>query len=345
MKLWVAGSLLGVLCLGACTDIREAPHSSPPSPGPGGRPSGAPADPWADLSQGRPPRIAYVAGSRLIRPHAAPVRLPVGDRGISGVTPYAGGWLVADSVWFEGTNGLHFVKGGHLVRSWPSSHHCSSGSPVRSGDGRYVAWVTVRCPESDDTSIGAIHRARADGSQEVTEPIGSELAHVVGFLGSEVVYDRGFIGGARTTGFEGRSRVILRHGFVRATGAGGLLLVARGDRSRQVLDAYGTTLWHTAHGELVSFSPSGDSLLLVLGHRQGEIRDSRTGRVRGRLELPVGADPWSAAWESEAALLVPVHHHHRFAVVRVSSAAGAELATPLRPGHDGGPPYLLVASR
>lgn len=72
---------------------------------------------------------------------------------------------------------------------------------MTSVDGSYVAWVTLRCPESFDRSVGAVHRARADGSDEMTHSVGPGLANVVGFLERSVVYNAGFRDGAWITNF------------------------------------------------------------------------------------------------------------------------------------------------
>lgn len=192
----------------AASSVTPADATIPPSSKP--LPLAQPAQPfsWAALPLGRPPVVAYVRGHRYVTPHGPNVQLPIDRQGVSGVVAFSGGLLVSGATYFEGTDSLDLVKHGTRVRSWPSSHHCSSGTPVASPDSRYAAWVTVRCPETDDQTVGAVHRARRDGSGETTQPVGVGLAGVVGFLGRRVVYNSGFQDGAWVTDFRGDARRI-----------------------------------------------------------------------------------------------------------------------------------------
>ena len=191
---------------------------------------------------------------------------PRGRRGVSGVVVFSGGLLVSDAAYFEGTNGLALVRHGKPVESWPSFDHCPSGTPVASADGRFVAWVTVRCPESLDRSAGAVHRATANGSNEATQQIGPGLANVVGFLGQELVYNLGFQDGAWITDFrDAPSRIPGVDRVASLSERTGLLIGQRGDRARVVVDADGSVRWRVATGSLVAFSPDESKVLAITG--------------------------------------------------------------------------------
>ncbi|GAA4698055.1 hypothetical protein GCM10023349_12470 [Nocardioides conyzicola] len=84
--------------------------------------------------------------------------------GVSGIVPYAGGFLVSDTLFFEGTVGLAVVREGRVVET-----HCSAGVPTRS-DG-WVTWLVASCPESADFITAELHRARPDGSEETVREI------------------------------------------------------------------------------------------------------------------------------------------------------------------------------
>ncbi|WP_418058563.1 hypothetical protein [Pimelobacter simplex] len=313
--------VLGVLALGRCDD----------SPAPG------PAAPWADLPAGPAPAVPYVDGRHYVTPGRT-WRLPGGRRGVSGVLPYADGLLVADATYFEGTNGLALVRHGRRV----DGSRCAGGTPVASPDGRYVAWVTLRCPESEDRSVGAVHRAAADGSGEVIRPIGPGVAQVVGFLGREVVHNRGFQDGAWRTGYDGTPvRIPGVDRVLDVSARGGLLVGQRGDRARLVVDSRGSVRWRATTGDLSWFSPDGSSVLAVDGRRLQVLR-SADGSARAGLDLPVGADPSSVVWEGERSLLVLVERSGRGAVVRLGLDGAAERATATRPVRPGRASYVLL---
>lgn len=100
--------------------------------------------------------------------------------------PYAGGQLVTDDRWFEGTVGLHLMRDGREVAAW-----CSSGAPIRSAD--LVAWVTLVCPESGEIGATVLHRARVDGSHRVDQRLPrrtdtSGSVSLLRFRGDDLVY-------------------------------------------------------------------------------------------------------------------------------------------------------------
>jgi hypothetical protein len=124
-----------------------------------GTASPSPRPALADLPIGALPRIGYVEHQAWVAPDGRRTRLPL-RYGVSGIVPYAGGFLVSDDRYFEGSVGLWFVTGAE-ARDLPG---CSSGPP-RQADG-WVWWMTAHCPESLDIVRAEIHRARPDGSDQ-----------------------------------------------------------------------------------------------------------------------------------------------------------------------------------
>jgi hypothetical protein len=256
---------------------------------------------------------------------------------------FAGGLLVSDATYFEGTNGIALVKDGTHVRSWPSGDHCSSGAPVGSADREYVAWATVRCPESTDTSIGAVHVARVDGTAEVTQPVGAERVAVVGFLGRSVIYNAGFIGGAWITSFDGHPRRIPGVDSVRSVSpATGALIGQLGDHARLVVDADGAIQWQARTGDLVLFSPDGTKVLSILTPSRVAALEARTGEMAATADLPAGADLESMVWETDRSLLALLPRDGKVAIVRVHLDGRIERATPALDLIGGQSPYVLV---
>lgn len=329
------------MALSACTGQVHDPGTPEPSrpPAAEGVPTGAT---WTDVSVGRTPVVPYVRDHLYIARDHAERALPAGRRGVSGVVAFSGGLLVSDAVYFEGTNGVALVRRGELVGSWPSSGHCSSGKPVASADGRSVAWVTVPCPETEDRSAGAVHRAALDGTHEVTQPIGAGLAQVVGFLGRGLVYNLGFQDGAWITNF--RDAPIRIPGVDRVAGLSeqtGLLIGQRGDRARLVVDARGAIRWRVPEGALVTFSPDGSKVLAVTGRRLSVLHGS-DGSTVTVLDLPLGIDPWTAVWETNRTLLAVMKRAGRVAIVRMDLDGHLERTTPAVPMKGGTARFVLL---
>ena len=120
-------------CGGAAPEPSSAPTSAPASMATASTTrSAAPADrqpALRDLPRGDAPALPYVDRASWVNPDGS--RLPIrADHGISDVAPYHGGWLVADTRFFEGTVGLALIDNeGDVVDEW-----CSSGGPVTSGN-------------------------------------------------------------------------------------------------------------------------------------------------------------------------------------------------------------------
>jgi hypothetical protein len=155
--------LLSAALTVSCGRTAESPETAPaPSEVPVA--AASPARPTlAGLPTGGPPRIGYVDHQVYVEPSGR--RTPLPRRlGVSGIVPYAGGFLVADTLYFEGTVGLNVVREGRVLET-----HCSAGVPTRA-DG-WVTWLVANCPESADFTTAAVHRARPDGSEETVREI------------------------------------------------------------------------------------------------------------------------------------------------------------------------------
>ncbi|WP_110205216.1 hypothetical protein [Nocardioides daejeonensis] len=290
---------------------------------------------WTGVPAGPRPRIAYGRRDVAFTPTGEVIGAP---RGLQGVLPYADGHLVADTRFFEGTNGLDLVVGGRTVESWPSAQHCSSGLPASSRTGDLVAWVTVRCPEGDDRSAGAVHRAASDGTGEVTVSLGGRTASVVGFLGDAVVYNSGFDRGAWITHFDAPPRRLPRVRSVVAVSSRLLLVrLAVGDA---VTNDAGEVRWRAEHDVLRSFSPDG-AAVLASRKRRLTIHTATTGEVRAGFDLPDGVRGDSIVWESDRTLLALAKRQGRVAIVRLSLDGSVERATPTVRVRRGTTSYVL----
>lgn len=310
----------------------DAPAASvaPPTP---------PAIELRDLPLGDPPQVSYLEGKqRLITPDQT-VQLPRLPTQPSGVVPFAGGHLVADSSWFEGTNGLHLVRAGEVDHGWQQTYGCSAGSPVASSDGAHVAWVTLLCPESGEEGEGHLHRADAAGSSEATWPIGAGRGSVVGFLGDEVVFNRGFIDGAWVTDFVEAKRLGSVDRVVNVSTTGTSLIGQEGDRAQLMLAEDGTVRWRADSGHLQAFSPSG-ARVPALTRREVLVLDSEDGSVLTTLPLPARAD--TVVWETEDALLAVLSRRKRSAIVRLRLDGPAERATAVRRSLPHAPAFTLL---
>lgn len=324
-------AVCGLTLLSAC-----APATAPAgAPGPLDGATSSATPPTTSLGAG--PAVPYVAGRWYVAPDRR-LRLPGGRRGISGSVPYDDGLLVADATWFEGSNGLSLVRHGRRL----TVVRCSSGTPVASADGRYVAWSTVRCPESDDTSPSAIHRARADGTGEVVLPVGAGLVSPVGFLGHDVVYNLGFDGGAWVSDLSGPPRRIgAVSRVVDVDRHRRVLIGSRGDRASLVVRVDGTVLWRLDRGDLIAFSLDGGRVLALRDERLVVLR-ARDGSPLTTIDVPADVEAWSVAWETGRTLLALQYDAGWVAIVRLHLDGRVERATAWRRVDATGGPYVLL---
>jgi hypothetical protein len=153
-----------LLLLTALAVSCSEPTSPAPAPAPPASALPAPRPSLDDLPVGAPPRIGYVHDQVYVEPGGR--RTPLPRRlGVSGIVPFAGGFLISDTRYFEGTVGLHRLSGGRSA----DLSACSSGVPtVENG---WVTWLVLHCSESADVVRAGMHRARPDGSEETVRRI------------------------------------------------------------------------------------------------------------------------------------------------------------------------------
>jgi hypothetical protein len=262
---------------------------------------------------GAPPGLPYADGPVHVAPDGSRERL-VSDRtyrrtgGITGLTPYRGGHLVADGRTFEGSVGLTSVVAGRRTALGP----CATGEGALSPDGAHVAWLTTGCPEADLQAETVLHvdptRRSGDGWTRNLGP--SYLYLVVGFLGDAVVL----------SGLSGPVLVVPEAGPVRrlpaikrAVDVHGALVAGR----HGVLDtASGRVLWYDRRRELGSFSPDGRLLVTDRG-----LVDARSGALRAALPSRLA----QVAWEDERHLVAVVSRGRWSALLRIGLDGRAEL--------------------
>ena len=275
---------------------------------------------------GAPPRIPYVDGTTYVAPGGA--REPIDgqeERGVSGIAPLGGGHLVADTSWFEGTVGLSALVGGERTELGP----CATGAGVLSRDRREVAWLTMGCPESNQTGPTVVHVGRTAGAGGWSRSLGFQcLMTAVGFVGEQVVVTS-WTGQVLLVGRTGPFVAVphLRH----AVDAHGRLVAGR----QGVVDTVtGRLLWHDPRTSLVSFSPDGR---LLVGYRQraAVLLDAGTGRQLST--LPRRLD--GLTWEDDRHLLALAYGAGRVAMVRIGLDGRAVLVGPVVP--DSGYRYVF----
>ena len=282
----------------------------------------------ADLPRGEPPGIGYVDHGAWHGPDGARVDLP--DRhGISAITPYDGGFLIADTRYFEGSVGLVRVdEAGQKVGDWTSS-----GAPAVAADGQ-VAWSTFIMPESGETGPSLVHVGTRQGCMSTRSREGTIPFGVAGFVGDNVVV---------TTPIEvslvdpaGGTRVLPRLTY--AFDATDDRVAGTLGRGRGVLDVgMGEVLWRARSYDLM-FSPSGRRIALT--DREGVVvRRSADGQVLWRAELPFHAE--QMAWEDERNLLVVANRGDRSAILRIDRGGDVERTTAVTRHDAFRPPYVL----
>jgi hypothetical protein len=231
----------------------------------------------------QPPRIPYVDGTTYVTPDGGREPL-VGqvERGVSGIAPLGGGHLVADTRWFEGSVDLSALAGGTRTELGP----CATGGGVLSRDRNQVAWLTMGCPESNQTGPTVVHVGRTVGAGGWSRSLGFQyLMYAVGFVGDQVVI----------TSWTGQVLLVGRSGpFVtvpqlhRAVDAHGRLVAG----PQGVVDTRtGRLLWHDPHTSSVSFSPDG-RLPVGYRHRALVLLDAGSGRVVSTLPRRLDRLTW-----------------------------------------------------
>ncbi|HEU4811331.1 MAG TPA: hypothetical protein VFT00_04250 [Nocardioides sp.] len=316
----------------------------PTGPATSTTPSATPGSSLADLQRGADPRIAYTDGHEFVSPDGTRSPLPV-DYPISAITPYHGGFLIADDAELEGTVGLHlFDNEGHQVASW-----CTSGSPVLSADQLNTAFTTFPCSKihGQVSSVIRVGIGTGMGDGEATQDTGMPI-RLVGMLGERVVFGGMFGAGAWVTDLVNPPEVLpVLTSVADADSASGLVAGQSRDsdgRDGAIVDPDTGRVVATMPGWVLgSFSPDGS---LVLGSNPDTgvqvALDTATGDRVATLGPDTGLQVTSAPiWEDDSHVLLAVTSDDEQAIVRADLDGHVELATPVTPG--GAPRYVFAA--
>ncbi|MFC4786953.1 hypothetical protein ACT8ZV_20935 [Nocardioides sp. MAHUQ-72] len=345
------------LAAAACVVVLTVPaglllsHDGGTGPGPSDHTSSSTPTPartsLEDLPRGAGPRVAYAVGDTYVASDGSRLRVPV-ETGISAITPYHGGFLVADDRAFEGTVGLHLLDGtGAEVDGW-----CSAGSPVVSGDLMQTAWLSLECDSSAGVTSATIHRGISSGMGEgeatqtvdpAVDPGADPNVQLVGLSGEDVVYTSMFGDGAWVTDLQHPPRRV--PGLVRASAVDattGLVGGALSGRVGAVVDPSTGEVTMRVPGRLpVAFSPDGRyvaTLGMTSATRGLSIVDVTTGEQVAEL-ADLSGDVRQVAWEDDTHLVASVRQGPRAALVRTDVTGRLELATPALGGRD----FVLAA--
>lgn len=317
----------------------------PTGPATSTSPSVTPGSSLADLPRGPAPRIAYVDGHDYVSPDGTRSPMPV-EYPISAITPYHGGFLIADDAELEGTVGLHlFDNVGHEVDSW-----CTSGSPVLSADQLNTAFTTFPCSKlhGQVESVIRVGISTGMGDGESTQDTGMPI-RLVGMLGERVVFTGMFGAGAWVTDLVNPPQVIpALTTAADADSASGLVAGQSRDSDSHdgaVLDPDTGRVVATMPGWVLgSFSPDGS---LVLGSNPDTgvqaVLDAATGDLVATLEPGTGLEVTSAPiWEDDGHVLLTVTSDGQEAIVRADLDGNLVRTTPVTPVGDA-PRYVFAA--
>ncbi|GAB3771307.1 hypothetical protein FB382_000418 [Nocardioides ginsengisegetis] len=325
-----------VLVVTVPTAVFVRGHGASPAPGPT-HPVPSSID-LRDLARGPAPRISYVEGHDFIGTDGSRHALPIAG-GITAITPYHGGFLVADDHTVGASVGLHQYDGqGHEIAS-----SCTTGSPVLSPDQLDAVWVRFPCSEATGSPSSVVVRGIASGmgDGETSQDTGL-FARVVGLLGERVVL-------TVDSGDRGAFVTDLQRPPVRIPGlasAGGVSPTTGqvsgqvvGDTSTAVVvdPDTGAVAWRAEHTVLQGFSPDGRHVLGLVDHGSGfccqAVYDAATGHpvtdVEGILNR-IGATSVPVTWEDDRHLLAGVFDGRRVVLVRIGLDGSLERAgTPV----------------
>lgn len=292
-------------------------------------------DALSDLPRGEPPAVGYVDHGVWRGPDGRTVDVP--DRhGISSITPYDGGFLIADTRWFEGSNWVVRVnETGHVDERGPWA---SSGGAVVADNGS-VAWTSFAPLESGLETPSLVHVVRG-GCVSTYDWPGRAPFGVAGFAGERIVVNGAFElptvlvspSGERTTlsNMTHASDVSgsLVAGSIDPDGYGGVVEAKTGD-----------VLWQTRTGGL-TFSPSGRR---VAGIDRGTLIVFRSsdGSALWRIDLPVRFFVGPPVWEDERHLLAVANRRRETAILRFGRGGEVERTTAVERHDRFGTPYVL----
>lgn len=333
----------------------RAPDTEPSEPSPTSPTSPSPASPspttkqgpqLESLPRGQDPLIGYLDAGIFVGPDGTRTRVP--DRfGVSQIAAFGQQFLVADARYFEGTNGLALLGPGSREDLGP----CTSGGGAVTGDESLASWATFGCPESVEGPASAIiHRRSATGTDQQVipnEPDKNSLTAVVGFLGNEVVYTRGFGQATYVTDLVAPPRQIPK--IAKVTGideTGGLLagqLLGRTTEDAGVIDPRtGEVLWHRRGLYIRDFSPTGELILGSVGD-QWFVFDAETGKPQQTLFD--GLDVLGTVWETDQQLLAIVTQGKDQAIVRSTVDGALSLASDTVAGNRPGEQRFVLETK
>jgi hypothetical protein len=276
----------------------------------------------SDLPRGVPPRIGYVDHGVWHGTDGARVELP-DEHGISAITAYDGGFLVADTRFFEGSLGVvRIADDGRRLGDW-----ASSGGAVLAPDGE-IAWASYVEPESGLTGPSLLHRLDACGDVTSVPWLDRQPFSVVAFVGDSVVARHRFLGPTYLVGPSGESARV-PHVGVALDASRHLVSGFLGSEARWsgVVDVRsGDLLWRT-RGSVVGFSPSGRRVVVSDGRRGWWVARASDGRRLWDLAVPARSYTSEPVWEDERHLLAVTTRGTLAAVLRFGRDGTVERAT------------------
>lgn len=308
--------------------------------------------PGEALPVGPEPQVPFIVNTEYRLPDGGTVDLRLGasaSSGVSELTPFDGGALVADGAYFEGTNGLYMVEGSRTTEI----EACHSGAGAASDDQTTVAWATFPCVETGQSGPITVYIATTDGvteSFEVPSELDSNiLTTVVGIVGDSVILNR--VNDVIVASPDGTTRIIPEADAAIDVAAERAIMTGGPDGDRVIDVGTGQTVW-TSDITLLSFSPDGDRVLgrqgkddlVILDAATGEavqefdpaapsgasvVIDSATGEVIQEFGLATPAGIQDVVWEDNTHLLYTLASGGFTSIVRVN------LGNPTEPEQAG----------
>jgi len=303
------------------------PPTSPASPTPT-------AQPLSDIPMGSPLEVTYLHDGTVHYAGGGTAQLPGDPKGVSGFTPYHGGWLVVD----EDANTItQYDNAGKVVRSGHNGALAVSGATTQTA---YQMDSTIRI----GTPMG-------EGEQTVPAHTGG----LVGLLSSGVVYNDGKVmltdGSGKTRQVQGL--VYAQTTYVPGDLVGGFVSDGHGTGPVEggvVSAKTGAVLWHNEWLPL-AFSQDGKYVAAVPAGDNGDsgavaILDAAKGTVVAQMPLVDNRrylhDRTVLFGQDDSALFPVDDNSGRETVVRLATDGTVTRATPIAPTVGIAPAYVLA---